>query len=64
MESGILLTNRTTGAQIWATYFPDKKRKSYELLFRNKNEEIWTKIGIIKDITKFKEIFTGGSNYE
>lgn len=57
MESGILLTNEITGDQIWVTYLPNKKRKSYDLLFKSKEEDLWIKIGIIKNISKFKEIF-------
>ena len=62
MESGIILTNEITGAQIWVTS-SYKKRKSYDLLFKSKNEETWIKIGTIKNLSKFKEIFEN-NNYK
>lgn len=57
MESkGFTLTNQLNGSQLWITKAHNPKQKSYEVLVSDGKQNVWYKVGIIRDIDKLNEI--------
>lgn len=55
-SKGFILTNQLNGSQLWITEVHNPKQKSYDVLVSNGKENVWYKVGIIRDIDKLNEI--------
>ena len=57
MTKGFTLTNQNGSKLSVSKSVINKNQKSYDVLVNNGKDNIWYKIGIIKDIDKLNEVF-------
>ena len=57
MTKGFTLTNQIGSKLSVSKSVLNKKQKSYDVMVNNGKDNIWYKVGIIKDIDKLKEVF-------
>lgn len=56
MTKGFTLTNQNGSKLSVSKSVLNKKQKSYDVMVNNGKDNIWYKVGIIKDIDKLKEV--------
>lgn len=57
MTKGFTLTNQNGSKLSVSKSVLNKKQKSYDVMVNNGKDNIWYKVGIIKDIDKLNEVF-------
>lgn len=57
MTKGFTLTNQNGSKLTVTKSFANKKQKSYDVMVNDGKNNIWYKVGIIKDIDKLNEVF-------